>query len=255
MEIIYKCLVGSKMHGLDTPESDEDIRYITKNPIRHVLSPFKNETLKVQDKNGDDIESWELCHFVKHLTQGNPTCYEVIKSPLYDVSLPWAEKIRGLMPHCFDGRKILMAHCGYTEAQLSRYLRPAVKQFKEMQCQMDDPLRIIMPDNQYRRIPKSIVAAYRVLLQGEQMLITGDFCPVIADYSEDWHSRLFKIKMSPADEITFAEVTTYLSELETKIQELHQLFDTLPENIRNAKPNIEAIEDILCEAYGIAGIE
>jgi predicted nucleotidyltransferase len=125
MEVIYTTLVGSKMHGLSTPTSDEDVRHITMHPIRHILSPFRNEEIKVKDSAGDDVESWELCHFVKHLTQGNPTTYEVIRSPLYDKSMPHAEAIRSLMPLCFDGRKVLMAHIGYTEAQLKRYLRKA----------------------------------------------------------------------------------------------------------------------------------
>ena len=81
-KICYSCVVGSKMHGLQTPTSDEDVRHITMHSILEVLSPFKNEEIKVRDGNGADIESWELCHFVKHLTQGNPTCFEVIKSPL-----------------------------------------------------------------------------------------------------------------------------------------------------------------------------
>jgi len=77
MEIIYTATVGSKMHGLSTPQSDEDTRYIYKLSFREVISPFATDRTKTTS-NGEDTESWELRNFVKHLTSGNPTMYEVI---------------------------------------------------------------------------------------------------------------------------------------------------------------------------------
>jgi hypothetical protein len=273
---IYKTIVGSMMHGLNTADSDEDIRYITMQPIRDIISPFKHETIKVQDSNGEDVESWELRHFVKHLTQGNPTVFEVIKSPLYDKSMPFAESIRSLMPLAFDARKILMAHAGYAEAQLKRYLRKAMYSFKqsaiELHYEFDDHRTLlnttryenvnesgfgqnvkcgVWEENHIYRIPKSVVAGYRVLAQGRQLLETGDFQPVIKDYSPKLHDDLMSIKTMDANTITWGFVQEHLNGIESGIKELHSYFDSLPEPKKNTKPNIDAIEDALCEIYGV----
>lgn len=238
MNVVYQTVVGSQMHGLATPESDHDVRYITMHSIKEVLSPFKNNTIKVQDSEGD-VESWELCHFVKHLSQGNPTCYEVIKSPLYECTGQFylAEDIRGLYPLVFDGRKCLMAHCGYAEAQLSRYLR-----------KFSDP-ELVMQDNQFRRTKKATVAAYRVIAQCEQLLTTGDFQPIVKDYSVDLHDKLMEIKSMSDEDVTAEFCAFHNNEIESQIKQLKSLFNTLPESIQNQKPNIEELESRLYDIY------
>lgn len=256
MEIIYTTLVGSKMHGLNTPESDDDVRHITMHPIRHVLSPFKNEEIKVKNTNGEDVESWELCHFVKHLTQGNPTCYEVIKSPLYE-KLPWADRIRDLMPLSFDGVKIMYAHIGYAEAQLKRYLRKADAELRtecfseRLAWYHNHKLSLIWEDNQLRRIPKSVVAAYRVLAQGRQLLDTGDFQPVVKNYSPKLHDKLMEIKLMNHNDLDWVFATHHLTAIELEIKDLKDHYETLPDSVKYQKPDIEKIEDILCEIYGV----
>jgi len=276
MDIIYETNVGSKMHGLSTPTSDEDVRYITLHPIRHILSPFKNEDVKVSGNN-EDVESWELRHFVKHLTQGNPTIYEVIKSPLYDRTNLFSDMIRGLMPLAFDARKVLMAHAGYAEAQLKRYLRKAnydlncycvemvhepfnnwkllgVPKYESVQRGKFTELEIAgsWEENHLRRIPKSVVAGYRVLAQGRQLLESGDFQPVVKDYSPELHDKLMSIKLMDANTITMGFIEEHLEGIEAGIQELHSYFDSLPESRKNLKPDIDAIEDVLCDIYGVA---
>ena len=268
MEIIFKTIVGSKMHGLSTPDSDEDVRYITRRSLRDILSPFKNEEVKVG--NGEDVESWELRHFVKHLTSGNPTIYEVINSPLYDKSFPDSDAIRALMPHAFDAKRVLNAHIGYAEAQLKRYLRkafhdldrtygerisndiPLLNSIKYELADNNFPKMVgVWEENHVRRIPKSVVAAYRVLAQGKQLLSTGTFEPIIANYSQELHDNLMSIKLMDANTIDFGFVDKHLRTIEQGIQELNQFFDALPESRREAKPNISALEDALATLYKV----
>lgn len=247
MEIIYKTIVGSKMHGLDTPKSDEDVRYITRHSLLEVLSPFKNDTIKVEGSSSADVESWELRHFVKHLTSGNPTCYEVIKSDLYDRSYQNSEQIRGLMPLCYDGVKILMAHCGYAEAQLKRYLRKAALELQES----NEPLACIWDENIVRRVPKAIVAAYRVLAQGKQLLYSRDFCPRVKDYSNELHEKLMLIKEIDPRKIDKLFINLHLEEIEEGIKELKAFYETLDDSSKYSKPQIDRIEQVLSNLYGV----
>ena len=229
MEIAYTATVGSKMHGLTTPNSDEDIRYIYKLSQRELVSPFKSSATKVSNANDSDIESWELRNFVKHLTSGNPTMYEVIKTPIY-IKNGFSELLRTIPPYAFDGRKIMFAHIGYAEAQLKRYLRNFSGSMEE---------------NQLKRIPKSIVAAYRVLAQAEQLLKTGDFEPVISDYSQSLHDNLMEIKLINSDKITPDFIKEHEQGIEKGIQDLKQLFESLPSSIKEKSPDIKTLEDIL----------
>lgn len=235
------------MHGLDTPQSDEDIRHITKQSIRDVISPFKNDDLKVQSASGEDVESWELRHFTKHLTQGNATCYEVIKSPLYEKT-ELSEVIRSLMPLVYDPTKILYAHIGYAEAQLKRYIRPAVSDLMS-----DHAIWIndIWEYDKVKRIPKCIVAAYRVLAQGKQLLRYGDFQAKVSDYSVPLHDKLMEIKTCGRYDyvLSRAGLTTVEQELEQEIHELKAVYSALDLELMNKKPQLDKIEDILCEIY------
>ena len=233
MEIIYTATVGSKMHGLSTPQSDEDTRYIYKLSFREVISPFATDRTKTTSSNGEDTESWELRNFIKHLTSGNPTMYEVIKSPLY-IEDKNSYLLRQIPNYAFDGRKILFAHIGYAEAQLKRYLR-----------NFQQPAET----NTLRRIPKSIVAAYRVLAQADQLLNTGTFEPVIKDYSQSLHDKLMTIKLMSTDDITLDFVKEHELGIEKGIQDLKIMFEDLPSSIKDKKPDIDALELLLMQFY------
>jgi len=282
-KVIYTAVVGSTMHGLRTENSDEDVRYVTMPSLRDIISPFKNEEIKVRNNKGEDEESWDLAHFCKYLTHGNPTIYEVIRTNHYDKNLPFADKIRSLMPLAFDGRKILLAHIGYCEAQLARYLRRANDDFCDHTGKQssnknyeintlfnfyhsEEELEIarlkysskkvefltdIWEENKLRRLPKAIVAGYRVLAQARQLLETGDFEPVVKEYSQTLHDKLMDIKTMDASKITWGFIKEHIDGLENGIQDLKMFYETLPDAIKNKKPDINGIEDVLCEIYGV----
>jgi predicted nucleotidyltransferase len=232
-KIIYTATVGSKMHGLSTPQSDEDIRFIYRLSLKELVSPFNNSNAKTTSANGEDTESWELRNFVKHLTSGNPTMYEVIKSPIYEKNNV-SELLRMIPYYAFDGRKILLAHIGYAEAQLKRYLRNAQQPFE---------------DNTLRRIPKSIVAAYRVLAQADQLLNTGTFEPAIKNYSQSLHDKLMTIKLMPIEDITLDFIQEHEQGIEKGIHNLKIMFEDLPSSIKDKKPDIDALEFLLMELH------
>lgn len=237
MKIIYTTIVGSKMHGLETPDSDEDIRHITLHSLQEVISPFKNDTTKVGSSE-NDVESWELRHFCKHLTAGNPTTYEVIKSPLYTKN-EFAEEFRFRMPLFFDSYRILMAHCGYADAQLKRYLNKLNKLTpKEWET---------VEENVLRRVPKSIVAAYRVIEQGKQLIDHGDFCTNIKDYSLDLWEQLMAIKLMNPKDINSEICEYHKAKIEDKIKDLKIWYDA--RNKPPVLPKIDKIEKFLLETY------
>ena len=196
------------------------------------------------------------------------------------------------MPYCFDAKKIMYAHIGYAEAQLSRYLRKAIDSFSIssnsveryfneftvdsgcLEFYLKDSKDIVggrsllgMPrdenknglktfsdkweENNLRRIPKSVVAGIRVMHQAQQLLTTGDFTPSIKDYSPELHDKLMAIKLMDANTIDEEFVVKHYLGLEEEIQNLKALYESLPEETKNKRPDIEKIEDILCDIYGV----
>lgn len=236
MKIIYETVVGSRSQGLDTPESDFDRRFITLHTLRDVVSPFKNEEVKVENAEGD-TESWELRAAAKHLCSGNPTMYEVVRSDLFTPS-DFAIRLRDMFPKFRDDRKILMAGCGYVDAQIKLIDKAIYKAIET-----SDPLPLI----ENKRVPKCIVAGYRILLQTRQMLETGDFLPRIKDYDIGWHDYLMAIKSMNRNEITEKFLTGHKEEIEGQTKALKQWYD---ETITEPKvPDINAIEEFLLDTY------
>jgi len=280
MEIIYSTICGSQSQGLHRPGSDIDVRYITQQSLKEIISPFKNNNkVEASSKKDDDVESYTITHFAQMLCSGNATVYEVLRSDLYDKKLPLSDLIRSMLPLAFDARAILMAHIGYADAQISRYLFKASRDFKlfhkmdynginnhhslllgtpkwEMvddHAQKKKTLQLVgvWEENHVKRISKSIVAGLRVLAQSTQLLTTGDFKPKISDYSIELHEKLMAIKMIQNQQITWEFIETHLYDIESEIKNLKQLYENLPDEIKNKKANISGIEDILCEIYGV----
>jgi uncharacterized protein YaaR (DUF327 family) len=88
--LIYKCIVGSKAYGLDTPSSDTDIKGVYILPKEQFYSleyvgQVNNET--------NDIAYYELKKFIELLAKNNPNILEMLdvdpelvicKDPIFD---------------------------------------------------------------------------------------------------------------------------------------------------------------------------
>jgi len=80
MKILTKVVVGSRLHGLDTPTSDWDYRGIHVSELKDVVSPFKTLKNTTWIEGDEDNTSYELAEFCKLATKGNATILEVFFS-------------------------------------------------------------------------------------------------------------------------------------------------------------------------------
>lgn len=231
---VYTSIVGSHMHGLATPQSDLDARYINIVPLRKRLSPYRN--YKVSHGGGDeDTEAWEFSHFCKLLAGGNGTTYEVLWSPYFiadDIGMLLRENRRLFL----NSHGITEAHMGYANQQLKRYLgRPE----REPDC-FKEP-------NWLKRIPKATVAAYRIIWQGIQLVRTGDFTPKVADSNPELAKTLIQIKTMDPSAVTPEFCRVHSEQIESYIQD----FKRISEEVGRGRyvPDYEAIEDLIQECY------
>ena len=78
---ILTVIVGSQLHGLARPESDQDFRGVFINDLFALVNPFE----KPEDKRfivgqGKDDTSSELRKFVREVESGNPNSIEILYS-------------------------------------------------------------------------------------------------------------------------------------------------------------------------------
>jgi len=90
LKTILNVLVGSRCHGLDTPESDRDISGVFVRSTSDLLRLDNPEQIIRTKSDGDDA-SWELRHFMNYCCKGNPTMLEALKAPVID-STPEGKK-------------------------------------------------------------------------------------------------------------------------------------------------------------------
>lgn len=123
-ETILKVIVGSRMWGTDTPESDTDYKEVVKAPLHDVLNPFKNLGRGIQrEKENEDNAIYELMHFFRLCEKGNPTIMEVLYTPkLVHVTAAGAE-LRHLRWELINSKNIINAAKGMAKAQIARAKR------------------------------------------------------------------------------------------------------------------------------------
>ena len=76
--LLFECISGSKAYGLDTPQSDTDLKGVFYLPKKHFygleyIPQISNET--------NDEVYYELGRFVELLAKNNPTILELLATP------------------------------------------------------------------------------------------------------------------------------------------------------------------------------
>lgn len=161
MKTILKVLVGSRAHGLNTPESDYDWRAVFITPTSEILSlgAKPDQTTWIEGK--EDNTSFEIGKFLLMATKCNPTILEMFKAdPSHDFNDEYDEEgfahfgrdLQALFPHIWDPKLVMDAFVGYGLNQRKKFLE-------------DKDVR-----------PAKYACAYlRTLIIAHQLLTTGDF--------------------------------------------------------------------------------
>ncbi len=161
---ILKVLVGSKAHGLDTPESDTDYRSVFAVPTPDLLKMHAPRTFKGwQEGEDEDNSGYEIGHFLELASTSNPSILEVFKAPMQEPEMAFTVKngqtLQNLFQYVWSAQRVADAFGGYSHNQRKKFL-----------------------ENKDGRQWKFAVAYIRVLLQGIELLSTGDFDVKIKDW-------------------------------------------------------------------------
>ncbi len=149
---ILTVLVGSRAHGLETPGSDYDFRGVFIAPTSDILSLGAKPRTTSWAEGAEDDTSYELGHFLNLALHCNPPILEVFRGKVYPPDTPTGRRLLELFPSVWSSKLVADAFGGYSLNQRKKFL----------------------DDNDGRRW-KYAVAYIRVLLQGIELLSTGDF--------------------------------------------------------------------------------
>lgn len=229
MKILTKVVVGSRLHGLDRPDSDWDYRGIHISPLKDVLSPFQTLKNTTWIEGDEDNTSYELADFCKNATKGNATILEVFFSDKVVESSPIADEMRENWTKFIDTHHFINASRGYAHNQWNKFYN-----FEDVGVKGQE------------RTAKFAVAFLRVMWQCEQFLLTGEFKCSLEEC--DMLPLLKKIKPMSRQEIqaVLPEVVDAMSQMDMRVTKAQG--DAKPE-ILNMKPDIEWIESFLLKAY------
>jgi hypothetical protein len=114
--LLLQCISGSKAYGLDTPQSDIDIKGVFILPKKEFYGLDTPE--QVADTNNDTVY-YELRRFIELLLKNNPNILELLSTPddciLYRHSLMFKIK-----PEYFLSRLCLQTFAGYAQTQIKK---------------------------------------------------------------------------------------------------------------------------------------
>lgn len=229
LKVLTKVLVGSRLHGLDTPTSDYDYRGIHINQLKDVLSPFSKTKNTDWIEGDEDNTSYELADFCKQATRGNATILEVFFSDQIIETSPVAQEMRENWTKFFDTRNFVAASRGYAHNQWNKFYN-----FEDIGV------------NQQHRTAKFAVAFLRVMWQCEQFLLTGKFECSLRE--SDLYPLLREIKPLSVQEIQdyLPRIVEAMSDMNMRVSVAES--KATPE-ILNMKPDIKWIEEFIYRAY------
>ena len=226
-KILAKVVVGSRLHRLNTPESDWDYRGIYQAPLKDVLSPFKNLKNTSWIEGNVDDTSYELREFCKMVTKGNATYIEIFFSDMVIETSPAHQEMRENWLKFMDVHNFIQASLGYARNQQHKFgLYEDVGAVGQL------------------RTAKFVIAFLRVLWQCEQFLLTGEFkCSL---ETCDMRDFLKSIKGKSREELDIPLCYEYMEKMYARITKAQE---QCPAERLNLKPDIPYIEDFLLRQY------
>ncbi|WP_226995336.1 DNA polymerase beta superfamily protein [Candidatus Symbiothrix dinenymphae] len=114
--LLLQCISGSKAYGLDTPQSDTDIRGVFALDKKTF---YGLRSVEQVDNPSNDITYYELKRFVELLLRNNPNILELLNTPPDKVLYrhPVMDLIR---PEMFLSKLCLSTFAGYAQSQIKK---------------------------------------------------------------------------------------------------------------------------------------
>ena len=214
LQVIYRCLVGSKAFGLSNDESDDDVRGIFIPTAQQHWSLYAIPEQIEDQANQNDEVLWELEKFLRLALKANPNILEVLWTPIVLESTELGDRLRDLRA-AFLSKHLYKTYSGYV-----------LSQFRRMKNRFEK-------DSQFKN--KHAMHLLRLLFSGIHALKTGE---IMIDVSQH---RDFLLTVRNG-ELSFEKIREHAMQLDRQFQ-IEFENTSLPE-----QPNFNTVDQFLIDA-------
>jgi hypothetical protein len=215
MKIIAELLGGSHLYGLNTPASDEDLRFVYLHEnIADIIGLNKNDDFVDTREFGEDTFGQELRHFITSLRKTNTQGMEVLFADDEDFTIlePEFKLVRKLSHNLIDPDKYYKSLKGYifSERRLANGERTG---------KLGGKRKAALEKHGFS--PKNYVQLMRLAKCGAHFFEFGEYPVKISKYYPEEAELLMSIKLHPEKHDKKAlEARSY--ELETLLDKAYQ---------------------------------
>lgn len=215
--IILEGVTGSVAYGLDTKDSDVDIKGVYLLSTSKILELNFNPSKTTKDNTKPDWVYHEVGKFMKLILSGNPTITELLYLEEYTQMDGIGQSLVDNRDLFLCTRSVMDAYRGYAKSQALR-LNNRTQQGLDG---YDSALK--------KRFAKHTRHCFRLLLQARQLLETGTLTVRVTPEQREW---LFSMGEQDVDTV----VTTFMK----MDKEFDNIKSVLPD-----KPDIKTLNEIL----------
>lgn len=215
IQILYACESGSRAWGFASPDSDFDIRFIYKRPLKdYVVLKDLPDTLEYPIQDNLDYSGWDFKKFLFHLYKSNGVMFEWLQSPIaYRDIQGFRNTFQKLMADYFNPRSTINHYLGLTKRTYLDFGESTEVKLKK-----------------YFYILRPLMAASWI--HRKKTIPPMDFESLLA--SADWDNRILSLvselkqKKERSDE---SQLIPRITDLESFVTEKMQYYEAnLPEN-------------------------
>ena len=208
LDIILEGVTGSVAYGLDTKNSDIDIKGVYVLPTSTVLSLNFNPAKTTKDHVDPDWVYHEVGKFMKLVANGNPTFSELLWLDDYTVLTPVGKILVENRKSFLSTRAVMNAYRGYA---LGQAMKLSKRQAEGMEG-YDSSMK-----NRFAKHPRH---CFRLLLQCRQLLETGELTVRVTPEQREW---LFKMGEQTPETV----VDTFIAE-DSKLEDITSVLPDEP---------------------------
>ncbi len=221
-ELLLLGVTGSTAYGLAHEGSDVDRQGVYCVPTETVLGlSFNANKASHVFTDPDDVQLHEIAKFVGLVLKGNPTVTELLFLAEYEVLDDRMQPLLEIRSRLLGQRTVRAAYTGYAIAQAKRLANREAEGRKGFNSDLA------------KRTAKHGRHCFRLMLQAEQLLTTGEIVVDVSQHRDD----LFAV-----GELAERDVHAFLERFEQRKAELDAIESSMAE-----EPDVEAAERFLID--------
>ena len=216
VRVLYAVESGSRAWGVESPDSDYDVRFIYVRPMEDYLSlEAKRDVIEWQLDEVLDINGWDLKKTLIQFHKGNATLFEWANSPiLYKITDEWKEIYESSKKY-FSEKVALYHYYGTANSTFKQYLQNDEVKYKKyiyalrplLACKFIEDNHSIPPVKFEELIKQNISAELSEEIQ-KMLLVKAESdekalnpkLPIIQSYIENEIIRYQQISRNMADD-------------------------------------------------------